>query len=150
MRRIILVTLLVATFATISYSQTSATRRAIEANAQAFTTTYNNGDIAAVAMMYAADAKVLPPNDKIVEGRANIETFWKGANTAGLKIVSLTPLDVTVGGNLAVETGKYVITMPAADGGIATDEGKYVVVWRREGRNWKIIRDIFNSDKPVQ
>ena len=52
-------------------------------------------------------------------------------------------------GNLIVETGKYVTTI-SAGGTTITDEGKYVVVWRREGRGWKIIRDIFNSDKPAQ
>jgi uncharacterized protein (TIGR02246 family) len=150
MKRIVLVTLIMAVSATAAYSQTaSAARKAIEANDKAFTAAFNNGDAAAVAAMYGTDAKLLPPNGPIVEGRANIQTFWAGGISAGLKMVSLTPVDVTVAGNLAIETGKYVTNVPAG-GATVTDEGKYVVVWRREGRGWKIIRDIFNSDKPAQ
>ena len=26
---------------------------------------------------------------------------------------------------------------------------KYVVIWKREGKNWKLHRDIFNSDNPA-
>ncbi len=151
MRRIVFVILILAVSSVATYGQnSSATRKAIEANAKAFTAAFNKADIAAVALMYATDAKLLPPDNPIVEGRANIQNFWSGANTAGLKLVSLTPVDVTVAGNLAIETGKYVTTIPGAGGATMTNEGKYVVVWRREGRGWKIIRDIFNSDKSAQ
>ncbi|MGQ0762211.1 MAG: YybH family protein [Acidobacteriota bacterium] len=151
MKRIILVTLIIAASVTAAYSQNaSATRKAIEANLKTFVAEFNKGNAAAVAQIYAADAQLLPPNDKMVEGRAAIQTFWQGAIGAGLKLSSLSIATLTPAGNLAVETGKYVSTIPAAGGGTTTDEGKYVVVWRREGRNWKIIRDIFNSDKPAQ
>lgn len=150
MKRFVVITLV--TFGCVAFAsgQTSTARRVIDANTRAFVEAFNKGDIAAVANMYAVDGKVLPPNDKIVEGRANIQTFWTGASGAGMKIVSLTATDVIPSGNLIVETGKYVITVPGSSGGTARDEGKYVVVWRREGRNWKLIRDIFNSDKPAQ
>ena len=74
MRRIFLATLIIVASTAVAYSQTSATRKAIEANAKSFVEAFNKGDIAAVANMYAIDAKLLPPNDKIVEGRANIQT----------------------------------------------------------------------------
>ena len=149
MRRIFLAALVIVASTAVAYSQTSATRKAIEANLKTFVEEFNKGNAAAVAQIYAADAKLLPPNDKIVEGRANIQAFWQGASGAGLKLTSLSITTLTPAGNLLVETGKYVTTIPAG-GATVTDEGKYVVVWRREGRNWKIIRDIFNSDKPVQ
>ena len=151
MRRIIFATLIIASCVTFAYGQpTSATHRAIEANLKTFVEEFNKGNAAAVAQIYAVDAKLLPPNDKMVEGRANIEKFWAGAIGAGLKLTSLTPTTITPAGNLLIETGKYVSTITPAGGATITDEGKYVVVWRREGRNWKIIRDIFNSDKPAQ
>ena len=151
MRRIIFATVIIAACFTFAYSQpASAARKAIEANLKIFVEEFNKGNAAAVAQLYAVDAKLLPPNDKIVEGRANIEKFWAGATGAGLRLTSLTPTTITPAGNLLVETGKYVSTMPGAGGATITDEGKYIVVWRREGRNWKIIRDIFNSDKPAQ
>ena len=151
MKRMLIVTLIIAASAAIAYSQpASATRKAIEANLKTFVDEFNKGNAAGVAQIYALDAKLLPPNDKMVEGRANIQTFWQGAIGAGLKLTSLSITTLTPAGNLAVETGKYVSTIPGAGGATNTDEGKYVVVWRREGRDWKIIRDIFNSDKPAQ
>lgn len=151
MKRMLLLTLIVAASATVAYSQpASAARKAIEANAKTFIEELNKGNAAGVAQIYAIDAKLLPPNDKMIEGRANIQTFWAGAIGAGLKLTSLSITTLTPAGNLLVETGKYVSTIPGAGGATITDEGKYVVVWRREGRGWKIIRDIFNSDKPVQ
>jgi uncharacterized protein (TIGR02246 family) len=150
MRKILLGTILMAAFASLANGQTAtaSARKAIEANAKAFVEAFNNGDAAAVAAFYANDAQLLPPNAAMIEGRPGIQTFWAGGASAGLKLVSLTASDVTATGVYAVETGKYVATVPAPGGGTSTDEGKYVVVWRREGRAWKIIRDIWNSDKP--
>ena len=152
MRKIILSTIIVAVFASLANGQdaSASARKAIEANLKAFVDAFNRGDASAVAAIYATDARVLPPNAAMVEGRANIQTFWGGAIGAGVKMVSLTAIDVNVSGNHAIETGKYVSTAPATGGGTTTDEGKYVVVWRREGRDWKIIRDIWNSNKPQQ
>ena len=152
MKRILFGAILIAASAALANAQTAtaSASKAIEANTKTFIEAFNKGDAAGVGSMYAMDAKLLPPNDKMREGRAKIQEFWAGAAGAGLKIVSLTPIDVTATGTYAVETGKYVVTTPAAGGGTVTDEGKYVVVWRREGRVWKIIRDIWNSDKPAQ
>lgn len=150
MRRIIFLTLIFIAASAAAYSQpASAARKAIEANAKSFIEELNKRNAAGVAAIYAADAKLLPPNDKMVEGRANIQAFWQGAIGAGLKLTSLSITTLTPAGNIVVETGRYVSTIPIG-GATVTDEGKYIVVWRREGRNWKIIRDIFNSDKPAQ
>jgi ketosteroid isomerase-like protein len=40
-------------------------------------------------------------------------------------------------------------TLHTADGQ-AADEIKYVVVWKREGGEWKLHRDIWNSSRPAQ
>ena len=152
MRRVLFGVVLIAAFASLAQGQnTSASaRKAIEENLKVFIEAFNKGDAAGVAAIYAMDAKLLPPNSKLVEGQANIQTFWGGAISAGVKMVSLTTSDVTASGDYAIETGKYVTTMPAASGGTTTDEGKFVVVWQRQGRGWKMIRDIWNSDKPAQ
>ena len=152
MRKIILGTIIVAVFASLANGQdaSASARKAIEANLKAFVDAFNKGDAATVAAIYATDARLLPPNAAMVEGRANIQSFWGGAIGAGVKLVSLTAIDVNVSGNHAIETGNYVSTVSATGGGTTTDEGKYVVVWRREGRDWRIIRDIWNSNKPQQ
>jgi ketosteroid isomerase-like protein len=152
MRRVLFAVVLIAAFTSLAQGQdTSAiARKAIEANSKIFIDAFNKGDAAGVAALYAMDAKLLPPNEKLVEGQENIQTFWGRAATAGVKMVSLTTSDVTASGVYAIETGKFVTTMPTASGGTTTDEGKFVVVWQRQGSGWKIIRDIFNSDMPAR
>jgi uncharacterized protein (TIGR02246 family) len=148
MKRHFLVTLLIICAASIAQAQQSV-RRAIETNTKQFVEAFNKGDAAAVANMYTIDARLLPPNSAMVEGRANIQNFWQGAITAGLKMVSLDPMTVEAQGNIAVEVGRYTATAPAAGGATTTDKGKYVVVWKRQGGNWKLAVDIFNSDMPA-
>ena len=148
MKRQLLITLLIICAASIAEGQQSA-RRAIEANSKQFTEAFNKGDAAAVANMYTMEARLLPPNDEMVEGRANIQKFWQGAMSAGVKMVSLETVHVETQGNLAVEIGRYTTTMPGAGGTTTTDKGKYVVVWKREGQSWKLAVDIFNTSIPT-
>jgi uncharacterized protein (TIGR02246 family) len=148
MKRQFLITLLIICAASIAPAQQSV-RRTIEANTKQFIEAFNKGDAAAVANMYAIDGRVLPPNSEAVEGRANIQKFWQGAITAGLKMVSLEITHLETQGNLAVEVGSYTTTVPGAGGATITDKGKYVVVWKRQGRAWKLAVDIFNTNLPA-
>ena len=148
MKRPLLITLLIICAASVAEAQQSA-RTAIEANTKQFVVAFNKGDAAAVANMYTMDARVLPPNAEMVEGRANIQKFWQGAITAGMKMVSLETVHVETQGNVAVEVGRYTTTIPGAGGITTTDKGKYVVVWKREGASWKLAVDIFNTNIPT-
>ena len=54
--------------------------------------------------------------------------------------------DVAGNKDQLVETGHYEI-YDAENKMI--DKGKYVVVWKQENGEWKLFRDIFNSDLPA-
>lgn len=144
MKRTAVVFFVVICAATFAQAQ-SPVRRAIEANTKQFIEAFNKGDFAAVANMYTMNARLLPPNTAMIEGRANIQTYWQGAISAGMKMNSLDIVDLDILGNTAIEVGRYSATLP----GGATDTGKYVVVWKRQGRDWKLAVDTFNSDRPA-
>ena len=148
MKRTVLVFLVVVYTATFAQAQRQV-RTAIEANTKQFIEAFNKGDATAVANMYAMNARLLPPNSEMIEGRANIQKFWQGASTAGMKLTALEIVDLDVQGNTAIEVGRYTSTMPGAGGTVTTDNGKYVVVWKREGRNWKLAVDVFNTNLPA-
>ena len=152
MRRTLLLLALVALSSSLVLAQSKGgnVRAAIEAANKQFITALNRGDAAAVAAMYTADARLLPPNSPMGEGRQAIQQFWQGAIGAGAKMVSLETLHVESQGSLAYEVGRYTLTSPTAGGGTTTDTGKYVVVWEREGSKWKLASDIWNSDAPAQ
>lgn len=148
MKRQFLVSLLIICAASIAEAQQSA-QAAIEANNKQFVAAFNKGDAAAVADMYAMEARLLPPNSDIVEGRADIQKFWQGAMSAGVKMVSLETVRLEIQGDMGVEVGRYTSTVPGAGGATTTDKGKYVVVWKRQGGSWKLAVDIFNTNMPL-
>jgi len=106
---------------------------------------FNKGDAAAVAAMYTADAYVLPAGAEMVKGRPAIEAMWR-QNMQQIGNVKCTTIDVKPLGSSAVgEIGTCTFktkAQPPQD-----DALKYAVVWRKEGGQWKLLQDIWNSDK---
>jgi len=108
-----------------------------------FRTAFNKQDAAGVANVFRDDGKLLPPGKPMMAGADNIHAYWQGAFNAGVSHIEKTPMDIAVSGDLAVETGSYVVTFK--DQQIV---GKETLVWRR-GKDgvWRIASDIWNSDK---
>jgi uncharacterized protein (TIGR02246 family) len=106
---------------------------------------FNNGDAAAVAAMYTADAYVLPPGAEMVKGRDAIEALWR-ANMQQIGNVKCTAIEVKpLGRNAAREIGTCSFktkAQPPQDGAL-----KYAVVWEKEGGQWKLLQDIWNTNK---
>jgi uncharacterized protein (TIGR02246 family) len=117
------------------------TRGQIEKMAQAWQKAYNSGDAAAVAGLYAKDAKLLPPGAEPASSSSAIQAFFAADMKGGAKN-TLTTEDVTGFGDYALETGKWVAT--SADGK-HLDHGQYMTLYKKADGGWKIIRDTWNS-----
>ena len=106
---------------------------------------FNRGDAAAVAAMYTADAYVLPPGAEMAKGRKAIEDVWRGAMKQ-IGDIKVTTIDVKRLGPRAVrEIGTASFRtkgQPPQDGTV-----KYAVVWEKVGGSWKLLQDIWNSNK---
>ncbi len=50
-----------------------------------FEKSFNQGDAEGLASLYSEDAKILPPNMDIVEGKNTIQSYWQGALDMGIK-----------------------------------------------------------------
>ena len=111
----------------------------------AWAAAFNKGDAAAVAAIYAEDAYVLPPGAPMLKGRADIQAFWS-QTMQQLGDVKLTTFDVKpLGPNAAREIGTATFKTKGAtpqDGAL-----KYAVVWQKVNGQWKLLQDIWNSDK---
>ena len=92
--------------------------------------------------LYSTDAQLLPPSGAMISGNTAIGPFWKGAFDSGVKKATLETMATEKAGDRIIETGQY--TLAGADG-TALDKGKYMVVWKKEGGNWKLYRDIWNT-----
>ncbi|MGH6894574.1 MAG: YybH family protein [Dongiaceae bacterium] len=122
-------------------------RDEIEAALFTFAEAFNQGDAAAVAAHYTEDAAVFPPEAARVDGRAGIQTFWKGAMDSGLADLTLKAVEVHGSDELAFEVGEVSFSTPDGSGGRSASTGKYIVVWKKDGDGgWRLYRDIWNAN----
>ena len=117
---------------------------AVKASAQNWEAGWNAGDGAAIAALYTQDATVMPPASEPVQGREAIQAFWQAAidATPG-STEDLETVHVQVLGDTAIEVGTYTNAGPDGE---HLDHGKFVAVWQKVDGEWKIARDIFNSN----
>ena len=144
MRMVVLATTIALFTAGCAQEQSSGdARAAIEAKVAQWQEAFNAGDSAAVASRYTSDGQILPPGGATIGGSENIAKFWQGLLDAGGISAKLEVGEVVAYGNYANEVGRF--TMTDADGS-TLDAGKYMILWRQEQGDWKMVRDIWNSD----
>src|SRR4051812_37759863 len=107
-------------------------------------------DVAAVALFYAPDGRVMPSNAPTARGRAAIAEFWKGLLAMPGISFTFEPrvIKVADSGDLAYDIGVYSLSYDGPRGRVR-DEGKYLVVWEKVDGEWKAMADIDNSDRPA-
>lgn len=120
-------------------------RSDIDALNARFTEALEKGDAAAMAALYAPDARVLPPGAPAATGEG-IRQVWQGFLDMGVTGARLTTESLEELGDVAIEVGRYEIRA----GTEVADAGKYVVVHRRQpDGSWRLGIDIWNSDRPA-
>ena len=126
-------------------TSTSLVRSAIEQQGARFTEAYAKGDAKAVAAFYTEDAIAFPPGGDMVKGRQAIQQMWQSTMDSGVESISFNVVDVGASGDLAHETGTAVLKVHKQGKEPTTAFVKYVVVWKRQGNDWKLHRDIWND-----
>jgi uncharacterized protein (TIGR02246 family) len=119
-------------------------RAEIEKMGRAWEKAFNAGDAAALAALYANDAKVMPPGSEVVSGTSAIRKLFEPDVSQGVKF-TLKMDDVVGFGEHAVETGTFVVNSAE---GKHLDHGSFTTVYKKVNGGWKIHRDIWNSSMP--
>ena len=131
-------------------SDTAADQAAIRDAEHAWYKAFNSGDAAAVAALYADDAVLAAPNVPAVRGNAAIrDLIAKDINTfhsSGLTVAEGATSDVGVSGDVAWQSGTWVVT---DNNGATVEAGKGLTIFQRRGGKWMMIRDTWNSDGPI-
>lgn len=120
-------------------------RAGIEAANAKWMAAFDQGDAAGIAANYTEDTQVMPPNSETLRGRTAVQEVFQGFIDAGLK-VKLTTVEVVGRGDMAFEVGNATVIGPD---GQTLDQSKYIVVWKMVGSEWKMYRDIWNSNSPL-
>ena len=142
---VLCISLLCAVGSVCRAEDSSTVRAAIEQAGVRFAEAYGRGDAKAVAAFYTEDAIAFPPGAAMVKGRQAIQQMWQETMDSGVKSLSFTVIDVGASGDLAHETGTALMTIQPAGKEPTTASVKYVVVWKKQGNDWKLARDIWND-----
>ena len=133
-----------------SASDQTEARRQIEAAAVGIWQAVARGDSAAILDEYADDALILGAGAPMLQGKPAVAAFLQGlfgGNT--LRDVKGSVTDIMIGGDLAVETGTYAMTIIPKNGNAVADKGKYIHVWKKSvDGSWRVVRYVPNSDIP--
>jgi uncharacterized protein (TIGR02246 family) len=142
MRRIAILAVCFGLFAAPALAQSKAEIQKLE---DQWGAAFNKGDAAAVAAMYTQDAHVLPAGDAMVKGRAAIEALWKKDMGAigDVKCITLDAKPLGPGAAREIGTCTFkTMSQPPQEGAL-----KYAVVWQKEDGQWRLLTDIWNTDK---
>jgi len=99
----------------------------------------------------AENARMMPPNEGIVEGKPAIRELIGGL--LGLPDFSVThqPADTIVvsnSGDVAYVSYAYELTVPDEKGGSITEAGKDISIFEKRDGAWKLVVDIWSPNGP--
>jgi uncharacterized protein (TIGR02246 family) len=115
---------------------------------QDFSMNFNTGNYDQVAGLFATDGLFMAPHHESIAGPKAIERKLREFGEGGFQDLRLETLRVDSSGDMAMEIGKYSVSIVRESGGSSIDHGKYVKVWRRLGA-WRIVADCWSSNLPA-
>ena len=132
-------TLMAALLGTAGATRLDDAHRSIEAQLKVLMTALAGNDASAAAQVFTTDAKLsVPGAETVIAGRSAIADFWRSALARGLTALEMSTTELEGEGDLRIETGTYTaLGANRAEAG----RGHYLLVWKKEGGAWKILRD---------
>ena len=109
----------------------------------AWSNAFDSGNAAALAALYADNARSLPPEGGALVGRGQIESYWRGDIGEGGATTKLTTTDAVVQGDLLHVEGVYEVK-GANDLELA--KGQYQQLWTRAANGWLVQREMWRMD----
>ena len=101
----------------------------------------------AVEHTCAEDGVLLPPDQPMMRGKAQIAELLQGLFRIGLRDLTIEPVAAEASGDLAYEVGKYRMSLDLEDTGPAEEEGKYLTVLRHQpDGEWKAVASAYTVD----
>ena len=121
--------------------------------AAAYTEAFNARDASALAVLFAEDALLLPPDTPLIEGRSTIEAAYRARFPRVVGRLQMQWIDFDTHGDRATAVGTFTLSRgqrgkPAGEVVGSSTSGKYVVIYERIQGQWLIAFQIMNYDSP--
>ena len=116
---------------------------------QDFATAFNTGNYDHCAAQFAPDGCFMPPHQEMVQGNKAIERTLQQFADRGYQDLRMETIRVDSSGDMAVEIGRYTVSIRQPNGTTVVDRGKYLNAWRRFGV-WLKVADCWSSDLPTE
>lgn len=98
------------------------------------------------AALYTDDARLIPQGAPACNDGDAIAAFFAGAFANGIVAARFTSGEVEGDDAQATEIGRYELFAGLPNGErVLAAEGRYLVVWRKLGGQWRMHRDMFNT-----
>lgn len=110
---------------------------------QDFATSFNIGNYDQAASMFAADGVFMAPVYESAYGQKTVERLLRQLGDAGYRDLRIETTRIDYSGDMAMELGRFSLTLHKADGTAVVERGKYVKVWKRLGA-WLIMADCWS------
>jgi len=127
-----------------SLTDVESTIRGID---QDFCTAFNTGNYDHCAALYAPEGCFMAPHHEQVQGKLAIQHLLEKFADLGYENLHLEPLRIDSSGDMAIEIGRYTVSIRQPNGTTVLDRGKYLNAWRRFGA-WLKLADCWSSDLP--
>lgn len=108
---------------------------------------FNKSDSIGLANMFTTDGKSMEPNEPSFIGRKAIQNHYSLVMNAGANKLGLVTTGLWGDSKMLAEEGEFTFIDKS---GKQLDKGKYIVLWKIEDGKWKLFRDCYNSDLPLQ
>ena len=108
-----------------------------------------NGDYGKLMTYYDEKVISLPNYNPMMRGLDEVMAHQQESAAKGNKVTAmkLTTKKVSEKGDVVIEIGSYTITVEIA--GMAeqmSDKGKYMTIWRKTGKDYRILYEMWNTD----
>lgn len=112
---------------------------------QKFMNAVASGDSVNAAGLYHSQAILMPANSEALSGADKLTSFFGEGARLGVTGLKLQTTAVWGNADVVVEEGTFELSSKE---GAPLDHGKYIVLWKEENGQWKLYRDIWNSNVP--
>ena len=131
---------------TDSFNIDSVRKEIDKANLE-FVDLFNKSDSVGLANMFTTDGKSMEPNEPAFIGRSAIQKHYSIVMNSGANKLGLFTTGLWGNQEMLAEEGEFTFI---DKNGKRLDKGKYIVLWKIEDGKWKLFRDCYNSDQPIQ